>query len=426
MARILITSFGSFGDVNPYIGLGLELRRRGHRVVLGMSSIYRSAIEDQGLEFHHVRPDVDPEDGALMGRIMDPARGTETIFAEILLPSLAASYDDLLAASDGADLVVTHPTSLAAPVVAEQRGLPWVSSVLAPMSFFSVSDPVVPPPAPWLHALLTRSRLASRGFVWLADRMTGRWGQPVRDRRRALGLPDRGNPILAGQHSPHGVLALFSRALGAPQPDWPPRTTLTGPILYNANAAPDVSDEIARFLAAGSPPVVFTLGSSAVEAAGGFYEASAAAVARLGCRAILLVGRHARHRPAEATGDILAVDYAPHAQLFPQAAAIVHQGGVGTLHQALAAGRPMLVVPHAHDQPDNAMRAARLGVARVLTPTRYTEASVSEALTDLLTEGRYRQRAEAVGAEVRAEAGSAAARAADALEAAVSERAATA
>ena len=151
--------------------------------------------------------------------------------------------------------------------------------------------------------------------------------------------------MLAGQHSPQLVLALFSRVLAKPQPDWPARTVVAGAMLFNGAATPEVSAELERFLAEGAPPIVFTLGTSAVEAAGSFYDVSAEAARRLSRRAVLLVGRHARNRPRATGPDVLAVDYAPHAALFPRAAAIVHQGGAGTLHQALLAGRPTLVVP---------------------------------------------------------------------------------
>ena len=102
---------------------------------------------------------------------------------------------------------------------------------------------------------------------------------------------------------------------------------------------------------------------------------------------------------------MLAIEYAPHATLFPRAAAVVHQGGVGTTHQALASGKPTLVVPHAHDQPDNAMRVARLGVSRTVFPRCYTEATVVRELNALLTIPSYAIRAGEVGAQVRRENG---------------------
>lgn len=414
MPRIVLSSFGSFGDVNPYIGLGLGLKARGHTPVLAMPAIYRTVVEPLGLRFHAVRPDLDPDDRALVRRIMDPDEGPEALFTDLLLPALAGSHADLTVACDGADLIVTHPAQLAGPIVAEQRGGPWASSVLAPLSFFSVTDPVVPAPAPWVHGLLSRSVMVSRTFRRLTERITRRWAEPVQRFRASLGMSAGGNPILDGQHSPWLVLAMFSRWLTPAQADWPARTVVTGPILYNGAASPELSGELERFLVAGEPPIVFTLGTSAVEAAGSFYDVSAGAARRLRRRAVLLIGRHAHNRPVEAGGDVLAIEYAPHATLFPRAAAIVHQGGVGTTHQALAAGKPTLVVPFAHDQPDNAMRVARLGVSRTVFPRRYSEAAVVRELERLLTAEAFAARAAVVGAQVRQEDGPGAA--CDAIE----------
>jgi rhamnosyltransferase subunit B len=409
MARIVLTSFGSFGDLNPYLGLGLTLKARGHTPVLAVPPLYRDLVQAEGLEFHGVRPDLPVDDHDLTRRIMDPSRGTEVLFRELLLPGLRESFADLTAACDGADLLVTHPATLAGPIVAERRAGRWASSVLAPMSFFSVTDPVVPPPAPWVHGLLARSAWLSRGFLRLTHRITRRWAEPVQQFRESVGLKRAANPILDGQHSPYLVLGMFSRALAEPQADWPANVVVTGPVLYNGAAAPELSGELDRFLGAGSPPIVFTLGTSAVEAAGSFYEVSTRAARRLGRRAVLLIGRHARNRPRELGDDVLAIEYAPHATLFPRALAIVHQGGVGTTHQALASGRPALIVPWAHDQPDNAMRVERLGVSRTLFPRRFTEARVVRELGVLLADQRYAHRATEVGARVRREAGAIAA-----------------
>src|SRR5204863_3078483 len=142
---------------------------------------------------------------------------------------------------------------------------------------------------------------------------------------------------------------------------------------------------------------------------------SAAAAVRLGRRAVLLTGPFDENIPRRTvSGDVLLVDRAPHQLLFPRAAAIVHQGGVGTTGQALRAGRPTLIVPFSHDQPDNAARCARLGVARVV-PRRLARAGrLARELRALLDDSGLRSRAEQVASRVRAEDG--AKIAADAIE----------
>jgi rhamnosyltransferase subunit B len=408
--RIVLTSFGSYGDTYPYIGLALTLRERGHEPRLAMPEYYRDLVEQEGLRFHPVRPNVDPQDRDTIARIMDCTRGTEFLLRELLLPALRDSYNDLGHACDGADLLVTHPITFHAPILAEARRLPWVSTVLAPMSFFSRHDLPVFPPTPWVKSLERIPGVAA-ALVALAKRVTRPWMAPVHALRRELRLPRGGDPLYEGQHSPRLVLALFSRLIADPRPDWPARVRVVGPVTYNGPAGGHpLTVGTEAFLAAGPAPVVFTLGTSAVGAAGDFFTESIEAVRRLGVRAILLVGPYAENRPSEiAPENVLLLEFAPHAALFPRAAAIVHQGGAGALHQALRAGRPSLVVPFAHDQPDNAHRVARLGVSRTLRPSQYRARRVAAELNRLLTQQSYAMRAAAIAERVRREDGAAAA-----------------
>src|SRR5215213_1001011 len=228
--RIVLTTFGSFGDVHPYIAVGLELKARGHKAVIATSPLYREKIEATGLGFHPVRPKLRPpqEDPETVAKIIDLKKGSEFLFKELLMPHLRDGYEDLREAARDADLLVTHVITFAGPVLAQKTGIPWVSTVLAPTSFFSVHDPFVPPPAPGVVKLLRLSPLLARGVNGLMRRITEKWVEPVYRLRAELGLPRGGHPVFEGQHSPSLVLALFSKVLGAPQPDWPPRTVVTG------------------------------------------------------------------------------------------------------------------------------------------------------------------------------------------------------
>jgi UDP:flavonoid glycosyltransferase YjiC (YdhE family) len=256
-------------------------------------------------------------------------------------------------------------------------------------------------------------------WIWeLAKRNTSRWIQPVLALRRELGLPDRGNPIFEGSHSPHMVLALFSRCLAEPQPDWPPQTVVTGfPFFDRHHEQPDLAPELDRFLSEGPPPVVFTLGSSAVGAAGDFYRDSLKAVQKLGVRAVFLTGSHPQGIPDPLPAGVVAVSYAPHSEIFSRASAIVHQGGIGTTAQAMRSGHPMLIVPFAHDQFDNAERVRRLGAAEVVYRSRYNTVTAEAALRKLHHKDSAAAR---VGELVREERGTM--NAADALEGALSQR----
>lgn len=250
----------------------------------------------------------------------------------------------------------------------------------------------------------------------LARTTTRRWSEPIYELRRELGLGRGANPLFDAKHSPWLVLALFSQVLGTEQKDWPAHTRITGFCYFdaeNGNAA--LPPHLEAFLGSGTAPVVFTLGSAAVHAAGRFYEHSARAAIRLGIRAVLLIGSDPENRPRlELPDSICVAEYAPYSALFPRTAAIVHQGGVGTVAQALRAGKPMLIMPYSHDQPDNARRMRRLKVARVVQRSNYTPVRVAEKLRYLLDEPKYARRAQSVARLLAHEDGVGAA--ADSLE----------
>ena len=385
-ARVVLSTGGSFGDLFPTLGLAIGLKQRGFNPVVATSEHYRAIVEGDGLAFHPVRPDLNPFDPDLLTRVMDPRKGSEVIVRDIVVPAIRESFQDLMAVIEGADLVLSHPITFAAPLAAERQRVPWMSTVLAPLSFFSVHDFPALPPFTGVARLTSLSPWIARVFLRLSKAATNRWTAPVDAFRRELGLPAVGSPLFEGQFSPLGTLGLFSNVLATTQPDWPPHTTVTGFVFYDGHG--EMPPALARFLDDGDPPIVFTLGSTAVGAgAQAFYADSIAAARALGRRAVLLVGR--REAGRSVTGlpaGMMAADYAPHHLLFPRAALIVHHGGVGTTGQALRAGRPALVVPHAHDQPDNGLRVARLGAGHVLDARRYTAARAAAALRALLEE----------------------------------------
>jgi UDP:flavonoid glycosyltransferase YjiC (YdhE family) len=151
---------------------------------------------------------------------------------------------------------------------------------------------------------------------------------------------------------------------------------------------------------------VFTLGSAAVLAAGDFYEQSSRAAIRLGVRAVLLIGNDQRNLPHTPLPESICVaKYAPYSGLFPRAALVVHQGGVGTTAQCLRAGRPMLIMPYSHDQPDNARRMRRMGVARVIQRAHYVPWRVTRKLRAMLAEPEFELQARKVAEEVAHENG---------------------
>ena len=417
--RIVFSTYGTFGDVNPLIALSLELKRRGHRPVLAVPEMFRPKVEPLGIGFAPVRPEQDPNDTRLIAMIYDIKHGTETGLRKFLFPSLRESYQDLLAAVEadgGADLLVTGELAYAGPIVAEKSGVRWASYVLAPFSFFSGYDPPVLPPYPTLAKMQEAVPALGHVVARFARFVTRKWPEPVYTLRRELGLGTGKDPIFDAKHAESLVLALYSRVMGEPQPDWPPAVKITGFAFYDGAGSEGVlPPELAAFLDAGPAPLVFTLGSAAVMHAGDFYEQSAETAEILGQRAVLLIGADDRNLPKRRLPDSICVArYAPYSKIFPRASVVIHQAGIGTTAQALRAGRPMLVMPYSHDQPDNARRVRRLGVAEVLGRKRYKARPAASLIAQLLSDDAYRIRAAEVAEKVRTEDGTVAA--CDALE----------
>ncbi|HJR08595.1 MAG TPA: glycosyltransferase [Pyrinomonadaceae bacterium] len=417
--RIILSTFGSFGDVHPYVAVALELKARGHHPIIATSEIYREKMDALGLEIHTVRPVVPSYDEPdkvvpMLEKMMDARTGTEEVIKTLIVPHLRDTYDDLLAATRGADLFVTHPLSMMGPLVVEKTGVRWVSSVLAPASMLSVYDPPVPPQLPALHKLMMLHPAVGRVMMRLGKWKWRAMWQTVNRLRAEVGLaPSAAHPLFEAQHSPTLVLALFSRVLADPQPDWPPHTVITGFPFYDRrdmagdadNNDDGLSPELKQFLDAGEPPIIFTLGSSAIWVAHDFYRESIAAARALGQRALLLIG-HERNRPAEPLpAGMAAFEYAPYSDVLPRTRAVVHQGGVGTTGQGLRSGRPALVVPFSHDQFDNGARVARLGCGRMLARTAYNAASATRELGAILAGESYKTNALEIGRRVQAEDG---------------------
>lgn len=406
MSKIVLAVFGSLGDLHPFIALALELRKRGHEVKFATLDYYREKLALLGFEMTAMRPNLSPDDEELAHDLMDAKKGTEKIIRQLLMPVLRETYADLLEATRDADLLIPNEVVYAAPIVAEKTNLKWISTNLAPAGMFSAHDPFVPPSMPWFENL----RFLGAGFhnvlrKTVLDNLIYSWGEPVRELRKDLGLPHKNiEPILRDKYSPHLNLAMFSKVIGAPQKDWFEPTIQTGFCFYDGKQDVGKMPEALRdFLQNGDAPIVFTLGSAAVFVAGDFYEKSAKAAQILGKRAVLLIGQNAP--PRNLSDNVVAFDYAPYSEVFPFASAVVHQSGIGTTSQVLRAGVPHLIMPFSHDQPDNAARCARIGVAKVISRDKYNADLAAQNLRELIENPSYKAKAMQVKSVIESENG---------------------
>jgi rhamnosyltransferase subunit B len=412
--KVVITTIGSLGDVHPCLALGLELKRRGHEVVIVTSEFYRAKVMSTGLGFHSIGPKhLSPEDPELLNSIMDLKNGPENFIRKFLMPHMRGVYDDLLAVCSDAQFLITGELVFAAPLVAERLGLRWASCVLAPWQFLSAHDPSVVGPLPIFALIRGAGAMVNRAMKEFGRKQTRSWAEPIYELRQELGLSAGQHPLFEDKCSPYLNLAMFSSEFARPQPDWPSHTKTTGFAFYDRqNPTSGLTDEVRHFLQDGEPPVVFTLGSTAVMNPGSFYAEAKRAAQQLGLRALLLTGKG--NSGVCGSRDQMVTPYAPYSEVFPYAAAIVHQGGVGTTAQAMRAACPQLIVPHAFDQPDNAARIKRLGLGLTLNKSRFNGTRATAQLQRLLIDKKIRARSAQVGTLIGQENGTTAA--ADAVE----------
>jgi rhamnosyltransferase subunit B len=413
--KVVLATVGSLGDLHPFIALGQALKAHGVNVLIASAPEYQSKVEAAGLRFHSLRPgfeelqhDLCMSRAELARRVV---RRSDFLFRRLVLPYLRAAYEDMMSATADADLVLSSSLAFGARLAAEKRGIPRIAVVLQPMMFLSAYDAPVVPGFQWLSEVLRELGPApARHALWLLKKAVSTVFGPLHVLRADLGLPPATqDPLFDGQFAAPGAIGLYSKLLGDVQPDYPQPSFIVGFATFDSEQGQSagLDPKLNEFLNLGGPPLVFTLGSLIVNSPGSFYRESVSASRLLGRRAVLLAGERAGELAHLNSPQVFVCPYAPHSQLFPRAAAIVHHGGIGTLAQALRSGRPQLIVPHFADQPDNAARAERLGVARVASPGRYRAAPASRDLGRLLGDGRYLARAQEAAAFLAAEDGAA-------------------
>ena len=379
--KILLSTYGVRGDIAPYVAIARELQAAGAHPVVATSDMWQNLVESAGIEWAFCPPQAPT--GRALARVMHGARGDERLFRQWILPTLRESYAALNALARDADVLVTHTLSFAGPIVAQKRDIPWVSSAVSPLALLEPQLAPALPVAPWAAGLPGFNRLLLR----LLRRQFGMWLRPVQTLRRELELAPGDNAIWHDAHSPLLALRLWSPQFCAPGTQGAARA------VGFCFAEPEtLSPAIERWLDAGAAPLLFCAASGC---GGARWEARALASARqLGRRALLLGALEDEQSP-----DVLARRFAPLAAILPRVAAVVHGGGIGVLALAWRAGVPMLLTPRAHDQADNARRAARLGNARV------ARGDWARALEALLNDTELRARVGQTGAQVAREDG---------------------
>ena len=389
--NIIVIGLGSAGDVHPMVGLALALRRRGHNVLLVGTAVFQRLAERVGLEFvglgseeEYYRTIRDPD-------LWHPFRAFRLVAKKLILPSIRPVYELIAGRMEREPTltVVTAPSlAFGARIAQERLAVPLATIHLQPSLLRSDVDP----PCYGFPDILGLLPGALRGFYWrmldrvLIDRLLV---QEVNAFRRELGLAPASRLFADWMHSPQCIIGLFPEWFAPLAPDWPPHVYLTNFPLWDEGDVREPLAELAKFLDEGEPPVVFT-GGSAMAQGKEFFRVSAEVCRVTGWRGLLLT-QFAEQLPAQLPAEVRHFDYIPFSAVLPRAAAFVHHGGIGTTAQAFAAGVPQLVVPLAHDQPDQAVRVKRLGVGDYLRPKQYKTATLRQRLERLMNSAEIKE-----------------------------------
>ncbi len=380
--RILLAAIGSSGDVNPVIEVGRALRARGHAVTLATSEVFAGQVAANGLGFERLGTTAQAQ--ALMRdpRLWHPLRGFGCIIEGAVLPMIEPLYR-IIERHRGPGLVVAATSlCLGARVAQERLGVPTATVHLQPTVFRSEVDNGTLGP---LHFGPGMPRPLRRGLLWAIDALVvDRGVAPALNRfRSGLGLAPTRGIFRSYLNSPDLVLGLFPEWFAERQPDWPAQTCLTGFVLHDGAELAPIPGDAEAFLAAGPAPLLVTPGSAATDRTE-FFRAAARACARAGSRA-MFVTNFAEQIPAGLPAGVRVFPYLPFSRVLPRCSGIVYHGGIGTLAQAVAAGVPHLVIPNAHDQPDNGRRVELLGLGRCLPLRRFRREEGARALSAILS-----------------------------------------
>ena len=382
--QVILVPVGTVGDVLPFVAIGLRLKERGHRVVVVASGSHQALLDAAGLD--RIETVGAEADAAAFGHrnIWRPTRGLRRIGERMIIPGLRPQIAAIQARFEpGSTVLVASTLAFGARIAAEKLRSPMVSVHLAPAAIRSLDDTPAVANIPGFPRL---PRSTKRLLYWYFDRFVADpvLCQGLNEVRQELGLAPLRRPMHEWLHSPARIIGLFPPWFAAPAADWPPQVRLTGFPLYDGPDWRGLPPDLVRFLLDdGEPPIVFTAGTAQSHGEV-FFRAAVDACVRLGARGVL-ISRSGEQLPAETPDSVRAFAHAPFGELLPRAKAIVHHGGIGTAAQALRAGIAQVVVPMAYDQPDNAARLKRLGVASILSQRRLDGARLASTLRALLS-----------------------------------------
>ncbi|MEG8275366.1 glycosyltransferase [Streptomyces sp. AHA2] len=395
--RVLLSTVGSRGEVQPVVALAVELMGSGHEAVVCAPPDFREWARSLGVAYVPVGPELRATAKRPRDLVPTPEQRRRMIEGTV-----AGQFRAVRAAAEGCDVIVGGGAlAIAARSVAEERRIGYVYAAFAPVT---LPSPHHAPPVFGLLGEQPSDGPPDNRTLWAQDaqRWNTLWGAALDAQRGAAGLAPVGD---VSRHLFTGTPWLAADPTLAP---WPEPSELdvfqTGAWMM-ADHRP-LGAEVQEFLDAGEPPVYFGFGS--MHAPADTARTAVAAARALGRRAIIASG-WAELSLDEAAPDCLLIGEVNQQALFRRVAAVVHHGGAGTTTTAAAAGVPQLIVPRVFDQFSFARRVGELGIGLAHAPGDPTVGSLTAALGSALAP-EVTETAHAVAGRVRTDGASIAAR----------------
>ena len=406
--NITVNTFGTRGDVQPYIALALGLQAAGHKLRIATHAVFGDFVREHGLEVYPL--DVDPRQVLLTQAVAELGNNTFRIsrwMEEHFRPGLADLFRATLEAARDADLLVNSSLSFAGWHVAEKLGIPGIAAYLQPFTptgdFPSTAAPI---PPRWLPL----KGLYNYASTKLSNQFFFRLLLPLTNvcREEVLDLPPLGMGYywkIDAPSAPVPMLYGFSPAVIPRPKSWGTYQQIAGYWFLDLSQGYQPPPELLSFLDSGTKPVYIGFGSMVDHEREEMTRLVVEALAAAGQRGILL-GGWSELGGVDLPDTILRVDYVPHDWLFPRVAAVVHHGGAGTTAAGLRAGVPSVIVPFFGDQPFWGWRVHELGAGpRWLPRQKLTAVSLAAAIRQAVGDETIRRRAADLGARIRAEDG---------------------
>jgi vancomycin aglycone glucosyltransferase len=371
--RILLSTIGSRGDVQPLVALGVQLKALGQDVHMCVPPDFRDWIEELGMSVMPIGPEL-RSTGKTSPMAAPP---TPEQIRQMMEGTVAAQFETITAAAQGCDVIVgATALQIAAPSMAEKMGIPYFFAAYCPAV---LPSPHHAPPVLTIQGDKPAPAMTDYSELWAQDaqRWNAHWSDIVNSHRTKLSLEpvsDVRSHILTDQ-----PWLAADPTLGR-WPDPAEETVFqTGAWILKDERPLDPGLE--AFLDAGDPPIYFGFGS--IRAPQELREVMIQTARALGCRAILLRG-WADLSLIDNEPDCIAIGEVNHQALFKRIIAVVHHGGAGTTHAAARAGAPQIVIPQHYDQHYWAGRVQQLGIGTAHTPTTPTADSLTSALEQAL------------------------------------------